>query len=516
MKQLKYIKVAFLFSAIALSSCDSKLDEPMELDAGSSYDYTSAEGAKSAVMGAYATLSGQKLNDKGELVDTGVAWESIPLISVRGDDVNSGGKGDQAPFGDTDNFSYDRSYWMYNSLWEQFYQKVVQVTAQIEQLEKFRAGGVNSKLIDQYIGECKTLRAFYTLEISRVWGKVIVMEVLDQSQVTLKTKDDVMKWVSSQMDESIPNLLDMRPNQRTDIKGGITKYTALAIKAMANLELKNYQGVADATGEIMRSGKFTLFGDYYGLFKTPGKLADENLLEIQYSDFGTATGNNVKHLWDFYGPTSWTPSVTSAGAGWGFYEPSLKYIKFMLNRNEQKRLVTNVLFTPDGINKIKEDPNFSTLPSWVSNVTPDNDQINNSARALFFSGKHYLPSNQLIPGRLSYGSNKNYIITRYAEILLMYAEAVARGASPTAGSAVDAVNKVRERANLGLLTSVTADQVMDEKYAELGMEWGIRYFDMVRLGNTAALSYDGRTFTMDKQFLPYPLAQLERIQSLDK
>ncbi|MPT33461.1 MAG: RagB/SusD family nutrient uptake outer membrane protein, partial [Chryseobacterium sp.] len=191
-------------------------------------------------------------------------------------------------------------------------------------------------------------------------------------------------------------------------------------------------------------------------------------------------------------------------------------IKFMLGRNEQKRLVTNVLFTPDGINKIKEDPNFSTLPSWVSNVTPDNDQINNSARALFFSGKHYLPSNQLIPGRLSYGSNKNYIIARYAEVLLMYAEAVARGASPTAGSAVDAVNTVRRRANLGDLASVTADQVMDEKYAELGMEWGIRYFDMVRLGNTAALSYDGRTFTMDKQFLPYPLAQLERIQSLDK
>ncbi|WP_245707148.1 RagB/SusD family nutrient uptake outer membrane protein [Epilithonimonas hungarica] len=485
----------------------------MQLDSGSSFDYTSPEGAKGAVMGAYATLSGKRASDNG---DVGFGWEQIPLISVRGDDVNSGGKGDQVPFTDTDNYSYDQSYWMYDSLWKILYERVVQVTAQMNELEKFRAGGVNSQLIDQYVAECKTLRAFYTFQISRVWGRVPVMEVLDQSQLTLRTKDDVMSWVSSQMDESVPSLPDARPNQRTDIRGGVTKYTALAIKAMANLELKNYQGVADATGQIINSGKFTLFSDYYELFKTPGKLADENLLEIQYSDFGVGAGNNVKHLWDFYGPTSWTPSVTGATAGWGFYEPSLKYIKFMLGRNEQKRLVTNVLFTPAGINKIKEDPNFSTLPSWVSNVTPDNDQINNSDRAFFFSGKHYLPSNQLIPGRLSYGSNKNYIITRYAEVLLMYAEAVARGASPTAGSAVDAVNKVRDRANLGLLTSVTADQVMDEKYAELGMEWGIRYFDMVRLGNTAALSYDGRTFTMDKQFLPYPLAQLERIQSLDK
>ena len=512
MKQLKYIKAVLLVSVIGLTSCDSKLDEPMELDAGNSYDYSSTEGAKGAVMGAYATLSGKKASDNS---DIGLGWEQIPLISVRGDDVNAGGKGDQAPYTDTDNYSYDRSYWMYNSLWEIWYQKIVQVTAQMSELEKFRAGGVNSQLIDQYISECKTLRAFYTLEISRVWGKVIVMEELDQSKLTLRSKDDVMSWVSEQMDQSISSLPDMRPNQRTDIRGGVTKYTALAIKAMANLELKNYQAVADATGIIMNSGKFTLTDDYYNLFKIPGKLANENLFEIQYTDFGVATGNNVKYLWDFYGPTSWTPSVKGANAGWGFYEPSLKYIKFMLDRNEQKRLVTTVLFTPDGIAKLKEDPKYATLPTWVSNVTPSNDVINNSARALFFSGKHYLPSNQLIPGRNDYGSNKNYTITRYSEILLMYAEAVARGANPTAGTAVAAVNTVRSRAGLGDLASVTADQVMDEKYAELGMEWGIRYFDMVRLGNTAALSYDGRNFTMDKQFLPYPLAQIEKIQSLE-
>ena len=98
----------------------------------------------------------------------------------------------------------------------------------------------------------------------------------------------------------------------------------------------------------------------------------------------------------------------------------------------------------------------------------------------------------------------------------MYAEAVARGANPTAGTAASAVNLVRQRAGLSTLSSVTADQVMDEKYAELGMEWGIRYFDMVRLGNTTALSYDGRTFTMEKQFLPYPLAQVDKINALSK
>jgi len=186
----------------------------------------------------------------------------------------------------------------------------------------------------------------------------------------------------------------------------------------------------------------------------------------------------------------------------------------MISRGEKTRLQTSVLFTNRGINKIKEDPNYATLPSWISNTTPSGDVINDYTRAMFASGKHYLPSDQLTPGRKAYGTNKNYIITRYAEILLMYAEAVTRGAQPSAGSADNAVNIVRQRAGLGILSNVTSDQVMNEKFAELGMEWGIRYYDMVRLGKTDELSYDSRTFVADKQFLPYPLAQLEKINAL--
>lgn len=504
MKRSIYIKSLLLASTLLFSSCDRKLDEKMEMDASDSFDYTSTDGAKGALVGAYSSFQ-----DMG--------WEQIPLVSVLGDDVNAGGLGDQAAYADTDKFVYDNNFWMYNSLWSVWYEHILQIATQIDQLEKFRAGGVNPALISQYQAECKVMSAFLHLEISRMWGRVILVDTPDQTQLRLKSKDEIMQWISAQMDAAIPNLPDMRPNQRTDIRGGITKYTALAVKAMANLELKNYQGVADATGAIINSGKFSLYSDFNNLFKVPGKLADENLLEIQYSDLGLASGGNSRnHLWAFYGPQGWTPKVAGATDGWGFYEPSMKYIKFMLSRGEQKRLQTSVLFTNRGITEIKKDPAYATLPSWVSNTTIEGDVINDYTRAMFASGKHYLPSTELTPGRTDYGSNKNYIVTRYAEILLMYAEAVARGANPTAGSAVSAVNTVRGRAGLGALASVTADQVMDEKYAELGMEWGIRYFDMVRLGNTAALSYDGRTFTMDKQFLPYPLAQMDIINRLNK
>jgi len=354
---------------------------------------------------------------------------------------------------------------------------------------------------------------------SRAWGSILIPPTSDPSimfQVKLTSKDSVMAYISARMDEAIPNLPDKRPNQRTDIPGGLTKYTALAIKALANLELKKYQVVADATGKIIQAGIFSLEPDFYNLFKLKGKLNNENIWELNFTDFGTPSGDSYNYLWDFFGPQSWTPKVSTAGGGWGFWEPSFKYVKFMLDRGETVRLETTVLFTQAGIDSLKKvAPQYAnSLPSFVSNTTRDGDVFNNGSRQVFYSGKMYLPSDMLTSGRTSYSSNKDFQIIRYSQILLMYAEALTQGATGSAGTADDAVNAVRVRAGLSTITGVTNTQVMDEKFAELATEWGDRYYDMVRLGNTSALSYDGRTFTTDKTFLPYPLAETDVLPQL--
>ena len=243
-------------------------------------------------------------------------------------------------------------------------------------------------------------------------------------------------------------------------------------------------------------------------------MSDESILDLQYSDFGQGEGDSENHLYAPYGPQNWTPAVEGSASGWGFYEPSLKFIKFMLDRGEAVRLETSVLFTDRGIAELQTDPAYATLPGFVSNTTRDGDIINDYARALFASGKHYLPSNQLISGRTAYGSNKNYSIIRYAEILLMYAEALTQGATGSAMTADQAVNLVRTRAGMTAISGVSLDDVIDEKYAELSMEWGKRYFDLIRLGRFSELSYDGRTFSEDKSFLPYPQGQVDQFPIL--
>ena len=105
--------------------------------------------------------------------------------------------------------------------------------------------------------------------------------------------------------------------------------------------------------------------------------------------------------------------------------------------------------------------------------------------------------------------NKNFICIRYAEILLMHAEALTLGATSTVMTADAAVNLVRDRAGMDQMSGVTHEQVMDEKFAELGTEWGTRFYDMIRLGQTSELTYDGRTFTEAATFLPYPQSQVD-------
>lgn len=494
-----------IVTLLAVGACHDLLDEPAENRAFTEEtDYSNANNMILPLIGAYAEFYSR-------------GWEDFPLIAVRGDDVNAGGLGDQQDYSETDKFNYNKDYWMYNSVWQNLYNDMFICHSAMEQVELYRTAGGNSATADQYIAEAKTLRAFLLLQLTRLWGKVIIPSGSDPSLLlvtNLSTKDEVMQHISDQMDEAIPHLPDLNPNQRTDIRGGVTKHTALAIKALANLELKNYNAVAQSTSQIIASGKFSLEPDYYELFKIKGKLNSENLLELQYSDLGQGSGTNFSYLFAFFGSENWTPKVTGAGSGWGFFEPSLKYIKFMIDRGETVRLETSVLFTNRGIAEIQKDSKYASLPSWIRNTTRSGDRINDYARAMFASGKHYLPSDQLTPGRTDYGTNKNFTCIRYAEILLMHAEALTQGASGTGLTADQAVNLLRARAGLPALSGVTNAQVMDEKFAELAMEWGTRYYDMIRLGRYNDLSYDGRTFSESKAFLPFPQTQIDLLPTL--
>ncbi len=516
LKKLSFKVLAVLILPLLVaSSCQGILDEPLEDEQlAGEIDYTQSADMVLLIQGAYGELN--QFN-----------WETYGVVGVRGDDVNAAG--DQDPLIETEAFRYDRSFWLYNTSWEGFYNDIIRYNGAIEGVLLYKENGADPQLADQYIAEIKVMRAFTFLQLARLWGDIFLFDTSDPTELVgapVTEFEEVMQFISDDMDEAIPLLPAVRPNQRTDINFGVTRYTAQAIKAHANLELKNWQAAAEATGDIISSGLFELDPNFYDAFKIPGKNNNESILEFQYSDFGQSSGTNVRYTWWFFGPSSYEPIVEGIGGGWGFWEPNEKFIKFMLDRGEETRIIGSVNFTPDGIESLENDPAYNPLPDFITNVSPDGDIFNNHPRYNFQSAKHYNPSIHYTPGRTAYGDNNNFRVFRYAEMLLMHAEAVVMGGNPGPMSAQEAVNMVRDRAGMPAVTSVDLNVVLDEKLAELGMEWGTRFYDLIRHDRTDELNHTFINWNSNAtpenisynpstdRFLPYPLIQLDLLPQL--
>ncbi len=174
---MKNIKIEFSFSALALAmilclfACNDKLDEQEgQLNTGD-VDYTISEDMILPLIGAYEAFSTR-------------GWEEPLLISVRGDDVNAGGLGDQQDFAETDLFNYNKDYWMYNSVWSLLYADIVSVNNALDLIEQYKSFANESDFAkaDQYMAETKVFRGWLHFNLSRVWGNIfIALSMLWQS-----------------------------------------------------------------------------------------------------------------------------------------------------------------------------------------------------------------------------------------------------------------------------------------------------------------------------------------------
>jgi starch-binding outer membrane protein, SusD/RagB family len=498
MNTTKYI--LFLLLVIQATACKKYLDHDVEdRPRSASIDYTNIGAMYSPVSGAYRTASGENPGF--------IHWMDCGVRVVRGDDVAKGSApNDQGTLSDIKNFQNENpgvvTFWGNNNYWNDHYAAVLYCNEALNDLDRYRANigagdAANLALYNQYRSEVRVIRAWAHILISRVFGNVPILTNND-TLITRRASSvlEIRQWVISEMDSAIGFLEDARPNQASH-KGAVTKYTALLIKAKAAADAAgNDNGsaywdiVLSATNDIINSNKFSLFPDFYQLWKIPGKLSDESLFELQFTDFGTSTGTTVTPglFFIFQGPNG--NQQGSPVSGWGFLSPTQAIVDFFNSRNDSVRLKTTVL------NAGASEGVFVTSPSG--------DKIyGNSNAQTRFMGKAYLPANQMTPGRTDYGSNNNVRILRYADVLLLNAEAKVRK-----GQNGDVpFNLVHSRAKLTPLTGVTLTQVLDERRAEFACEWwGERYNDLIRTG-LAATVLAPQGFAPGKEYVPIPQAQ---------
>lgn len=500
-----YIFISFLIILVA-TGCSKFLDRPQENQAQSSnINYADLSLMYQPVSGVYRTAAS----------GTFAKWISVAIRSAHSDDVAPGN--DDAGQVSIHNYKSDvtvKSYWGINDMWISMYAVVLASNSALAELEKFGKNipandAEKMKLLTGYQAEVRFYRALAHFWLCRTYGAVPILGIESNDpasfgEASKSSVEEVKKHVISEMDFCIANLEDARPNAASRI-GAVTKYTALTLKAKAAMDLAgNNNGspywdvVLDCTNQIINSGKFSLFSDYYQLFKMPGKLCDESILELQYSDFGKSTGDIVisggpgeewGNFFFFQGPeNTYSPVIT--GPGW--MVPTQKAVDFLTSRNDSIRLKTTIQYC--GVNG---------APGTYA-VTPDGDTISgNASRKKYFNGKAYTPRRQMTSGRIDYyGANNNVRIMRYAEVLLMNAEAKIRK-----GQNGDApVNLVRNRVKLASISNVTLQQVLDERHAELICEWwGERFNDLVRTDQAAAVLpgfVKGQS-----EYIPIPQAQ---------
>ncbi|MCC8152798.1 MAG: RagB/SusD family nutrient uptake outer membrane protein [Tannerellaceae bacterium] len=481
----KYILIVaalgFLFS-----SCSDYLDKlPENKYDVEEIDYSKTENMFQVVSGAYAVIrTSQGFG----------SWAGFGLIAIRSDDTEKGSTPtDQIEYQYAKDFEYFKikEFWALDGEWENLYYAVQVCNSALESLNLYKEHINNDndiKLNAQYQAEVKFLRAYLYFYIARLWGDAPLL--MDNSQVVdgigKTSREEILSAISSDLDECITNFPALRPNEMP-YPGQVTRYSAQGLKAKIQADLGDWDAVLTATEDIINSGKFELYNDYYEYFKKPGKLCNENLFELQYTDFNSSTGEVVESdsWFTFQGPRSEIIGVKPISSGWGFMIPSTSIIKLFTDRGETIRYTTTFLFTGE--------------------YTPSGDYLvsADTGDPTVYNGKAYLPSVQLTDGRSDYGVGNNIRMLRYADILLLNAEAKVRkgqnGDTP--------FNLVRDRADMPHLNNVTLEQILEERQVEFACEWGERYFDLLRTDRAASVLPG--FVKGESEFYPVPQSQID-------
>jgi len=480
---MKTNRFYLLISLLLFTGCTDFLDIRTEATIPSSgLGHTKADNIYLPISAAYASLRSGDVH----------AFAYIGAFEITSDNADKGSTpSDNPEMRQLDEFTYTSSNSLINTLWTGNFNVVSAANNAIHEMSLFEAAlpnESNKAYARQCAGEAKVIRAYAYFNLTRLFGKVPLIDTTMTSEqlaaLPQATTADLYKFIEKDLQEAIAVL---PASYSSEWAGRITKYTAMALKAKVHLYQNEWDSVAVLTDNIMASHQFDLMPDFRYVFSIDGENCKESLFEIQSSTLGNATGETTYLEYAYVqGPRGNTPSNMQ---GWGFCTPSDNLIQFLTGRGDSIRAATTLLYR--------------------GTKTPEGDSIKTGCSNPVYNGKVYTPSAYNLWNFNGYGFDHNVRILRYSEVLLMYAEAWAHGATShtTSGyTGLSALNKVRERAGLKPLEELSFQAIWDERRAELAMEED-RFFDLVRTGQASTvLSSLGFTASKNEVF-PIPAAQ---------
>jgi len=447
---IKSLSVALLSTALLASSCKkSFLDVDPQGQQPSAEFWKSADDATKAVNAIYANLR------KWE----NVAFPALVIESVGSDEADKGSTPNDATFWNLyDTYTVTSTEGSLQSFWTGQYQNINlanQVLTNIPAIE------MDENLKARYLAEAKFVRALSYFRLVRAYGDVPLRLTIpkDATEYNLPRtpKDQVYAQIEKDLTEAATVLPQNYP--ATDL-GRATKGAAMGLHAKVAMYQKKWSDVLSLTNQVMGLG-YSLFPDYEKTFRTENENNSESVFEIQAE---LLPGNTDASNSQF----SQVQGVAGVpGGGWGFNVPAAALA---------------AAFEPN-------DPRRDATIIFRGETTPQGDVIPTTTPNPMYNQKSYVPFSLRVSG-FSEGAQQNIRVLRYADILLMNAEAA--NELGDAGRALTSLNLVRSRARgnnpVTVLAPVTTtDQtalrnaIYKERQVELAME-SDRYFDVIRQG----------------------------------
>ena len=517
MKKILFSTILTLAAAGTMTlttSCEDQLDIEQKGVIPSEKFYQTDADAEAALVAAY---EGFMCNVVGRNHDGGGPGIYTPykiITNMCGDDVlyASGNYGDHEFSGMLNEFRYDAEAEVPKFMYTGLYLSVYTCNLVTDHFQN----AADTPVKKRCVAEARVLRAFDYFLLANLWDNPpFVDHVLGGTDLPYNCNNknlehpmdhkQLIEWVAKECEEAAADLDERKGTDDKDGAVKVTKGFAWALAGKAYLFAGEYEQAKTALKKVIDSGKYALVpGDrYMDNFHIEGDGNEEKVFEINFeynAGKGSWDGMIQRSSWMESNAWNWRAgnfvkspqSVYSGIDGWGgLGVPQWFGDEFYANDGDSYRLKATLKHIDDAVYKMEyADPALNAM-SVEEKMKSKKVGISDPVQGLY-DNSFWLAFKQVIrkadTDGNKYGDNvrlNNYIVMRYAEVLLNYAEACLQTGDQD--EAKKYINMIQERAGSKTISqTVDMDVLKKEKSYELWLE-GCRWFDVMRWKDAKAI-----------------------------
>jgi starch-binding outer membrane protein, SusD/RagB family len=352
-----------------------------------------------------------------------------------------------------------------STIWQSAYAGINRANSVVDRVP---AVEMDTTLRKRLVGEAKFLRALHYYNLAGLFGGVPIRLSetvgLGELQTERATADSTYRVIFKDLEDAILVLPERSKYATTDY-GRATKGAAKTLLAKAHMQAAatgvpagSYARAATLLREVIASNEYALDGNYGSLFDGTNEQSKEIIFSLQHIRVEGAGGR--LNQWFAPAPRTGTPIVPGALTHFSVEWPFL-----------QSYAATDIRRDATWLMSFQQDGKTVTFPLVLPTASADRTNLNNA-----YGGQSGGPTARkyIDFGAAEGAEGIDYIVLRYADVLLMLAEAVSAQGSVTQ-EALDAVNAVRTRARVsnlatGLAAPAFRDSVFVQRRFELAIE----------------------------------------------